>query len=86
MLCVFIRIASPFNINKKITLKYPKYAVTGFFQGTQEGVRNSRGKRAICVRGTVVLCLMFFVIFDSDRVDAFVDLFSGCGWFGWLAK
>ena len=35
-----------FNIKKKITLNYPKSAaVYGFLcQGTQEGVRNSRGK------------------------------------------
>ena len=33
-----------FNINKKITIDYPKSA--------QERVRNSRGKRAISVRAT----------------------------------
>ena len=39
-----------FNIKKKITLNYPKSAAIGFFsQATQEGVRNSRGKRAISV-------------------------------------
>ena len=32
---------------KKITLKYPKFAAMGFFQETQERVRNSCGKRAI---------------------------------------
>ena len=32
------------NIKKKITLNYPKSAATGFFQGTQERVRNSRSK------------------------------------------
>ena len=30
----------------------------GFFQGTQERVRNSRGKRAIGVRATEVLLYM----------------------------
>ena len=43
-----------FNIKKKITLNYPKSAVMGFFQGTQERVRNSGGKRAISVRATEV--------------------------------
>ena len=38
-----------FNIKKKITLNYPKSAAMGFFQETQERVRNSRGKRAISV-------------------------------------
>ena len=37
-----------FNINKKIALNYPKSAAIFFFlQGTQERVRNIRGKRAI---------------------------------------
>ena len=40
------------NIKEKIALTYPKSAVMGFFQGTQERVRNSRGKRAIRVRVT----------------------------------
>ena len=41
----------PFSIlKKKITQNYPKSADVCFFQGTQEGVRNSRGKRAISVR------------------------------------
>ena len=44
-----------FNIKKKITLNYPRSAAMGFFQGTQERVRNSRGKRAISVRITEVL-------------------------------
>ena len=35
----------PFSIyTKKITLNHPKFAAMGFFQGTQEQVRNSRGK------------------------------------------
>ena len=39
-----------FNMKKrKITLDYPKSAAVGFFQGTQERVRNSRGRRAIIV-------------------------------------
>ena len=43
-----------FNMNKKNTLNYPKSAAKGFFQGTQERVRNSRGKRAISVRAIEV--------------------------------
>ena len=34
-----------FNILKKINLNYPKSASMGFYSGTQERVRNSRGKR-----------------------------------------
>ena len=44
-----------FNMNMKNTLNYPKSAAMGFFQGTQELVRNSRGKRAISVRAIEVL-------------------------------
>ena len=49
-----------FNIKTKLTLNYPKSAAKGFFQGTQERVRNSRGKRAISVRATEVL--LFFTM------------------------
>ena len=42
-------------MNKKSILNYPKSAAMFFFQGTQELVRNSRGKRAISVRATEVL-------------------------------
>ena len=47
----------PFSIQKrkKITINYPKSAAVGIFQGTQELVRNSRGRRAISVRATEVL-------------------------------
>ena len=41
-----------FIINKKITPGHFKSAAMGFFLGTQERVRNSRGKRAIIVRAT----------------------------------
>ena len=41
-----------FDIKKKITLNYPKTAAMGFFQGTQERVRNSHDKRAISVHAT----------------------------------
>ena len=47
------------NIKKEIALNYSKYnnvcSFHGFFQGTQERVRNSRGKKAISVRATEVL-------------------------------
>ena len=46
----------PFSIiKKKITVNYSKSAAMGFFQGTQERVRDSRGKRAISVRAIEVL-------------------------------
>ena len=45
----------PFSIiKKKITLNYPRPAAMGFFQGTKERVRNSRGKRDISVRVLIV--------------------------------
>ena len=49
----------PFSICKgKIPLNYPKSAAMGFFQGTQDRVRNSRGKRAFGVRAIEVLLYM----------------------------
>ena len=44
-----------FNMKKKNTRNYPKSAAMGFFQGTQERVRKSHGKRAISVRAIEVL-------------------------------
>ena len=44
-----------FNINMKIILNYLNSAYMGFFLGTQERVRNSRGKLAISVRADEVL-------------------------------
>ena len=44
-----------FSIKKKITLNFPKSAAMDFFQGTQERVWNSQGKRAIRVRAIEVL-------------------------------
>ena len=44
-----------FQYKKKITLNYPKSAAMGFCQGTQERVRNSRGKQAFSVPATEVL-------------------------------
>ena len=51
-----------FSIKKKrkLTLSYPKSAVKGFFLGTQERVRNSRGKRVISVRAIGVLLYVVF--------------------------
>ena len=52
-----------FNIKKKITLNYPKSAAMGFFPGTQERVRNSRGKRAISIQAIEVL-----LYFEGDVI------------------
>ena len=49
-----------FHIKKKITINYPKATAFRFFQGTQERVRNSRGKRAISVRATEVV--MYIIV------------------------
>ena len=35
-----------FNLEKKMTLKYPKSTAMGFLQETQDRVRNSHGIRA----------------------------------------
>ena len=66
MLCVLIRITSSrrsneytqytiFKIQQNTTLNYTKSVAVRFFQGTQDRVRNSRGKRTISVRATEVL-------------------------------
>ena len=39
-----------FNMKKKNTQNYPKFAAMGHLQGIQERVRKIRGKRAISVR------------------------------------
>ena len=45
----------PFSLyKKKITLIIPNLQSVDFFLGTQERVRNSRGKRAISVRAIEV--------------------------------
>ena len=44
-----------FNMKTKDTLNYHKSAAMGFFQGTQELVRKSRGKRVSSVRAIKVL-------------------------------
>ena len=51
----------PFSIyKKKITLSCPKSGAMGFFQGTQERVRNSCGKRP-----SVFEPLKFYCIFQA---------------------
>ena len=56
------------NKKKKITLNYSKSAALGFFHGTQEGVRNSRGKRGIRVRPIeVLLYIVYLVCFKQSR-------------------
>ena len=50
----------PCHYKKKITQSYPNihvimFAAMGFFPGTQERVRNSRGKRASSARANEVL-------------------------------
>ena len=44
-----------FNIERKIDLNYLKSEAVRFFQGTQERVLNSRGKRVISVRAIEVV-------------------------------
>ena len=61
-----------FNMNKMNTLNYPKSAAMGFFQGTQERIRNSRGKRAINVRAIEVLLFVKYAnIFVARNVRSF---------------
>ena len=60
-----------FNMNKMNTLNYPTSAAQlwDFFQGTQERVRNSRGKRAISVRATEVPLYFENVIHGLNPLD-----------------
>ena len=57
-----------FNIKKKNILYYSKSEAIGFFQGTQELVRNSRGKRAISVRATEVLLYIYMPVIYSTAL------------------
>ena len=57
-----------FNMKKKNALNYPKSVAMGFFQGTQEQVRNSRGKRAINVRAIEVLLYFVMVPVSMDTM------------------
>ena len=57
----------PFSVQKKkIAINYPKFAAKGFFLGTQELIRNSRGKRAISVRATEVLLYVSKRLYTDD--------------------
>ena len=63
----------PFStIKKKITLIIPKSETKGFFLGTQEQVRNSRGKRAISVRATEVLLYSEFISIIVQIISTFL--------------
>ena len=55
-----------FSMKKKNTLNYPKSAAMGFFQGTQERVRKSHGKRAISVRAIEVLLYIVAGVLYSE--------------------
>ena len=52
---------------KKIAQNHQKSAAMGVFLGTQERVRNSRGKRAISVRATEVL--LYFRLSENISRD-----------------
>ena len=62
-----------FNIKKKHTLNYHKSAAKGFFLGTQERVRNSRGKRAISVRATEVLLYFTSIYYFKSQCLASLE-------------
>ena len=51
----------------------PNLQLWAFFQGTQERVRNSRGKRAISVRATEVLLYMLIEKHSNGIITARVD-------------
>ena len=74
MLCVPIRIASSNEYTQYITFNYikkkekhpknyPKIYSCDFFQGAQEHIRNSRGKRATKVRATECVLLLLVTSF-----------------------
>ena len=73
------------NIKRKMALNYPKSAAMDYlFQGTQEQVRNSRGKRAISVRATEVLLYLFcgkqnfiYITFQRRQNKSFNQLQKG---------
>ena len=68
----------PFSniIKKKITLNYLKSGIS--FQGTQEGIRNSRGKRAISVRAIeVLLYIVISMCSNFSRTTTVKTLNSG---------
>ena len=54
-----------FQHKKENNPKLSKSEAMGFFQGTQERVRNSCGKRAISVRATEGILYMQFVCYSQ---------------------
>ena len=59
-----------FHIKEKITHNFPKSEAMGFFQGTEERVRNSHGKRAISVQVIeVVQYLEYLTVPGSSYVS-----------------
>ena len=69
----------PFSIlKKKITVNYPRSAAMGFFQWTQELVRDNRGKRAISVRAIEVLLHKHFILrYNFTGVYTFCKCHNG---------
>ena len=63
----------PFSIyKKKFTLNYSKSAVRDFSKGTQERVRNSRGKRAIRVRATEGLLYLQLTVISQNNMATYL--------------
>ena len=61
----------PFSIKKrKLHLIIPNLQTRDFFLGTQERVRNSRGKRAISVRATEVLLYKGIALYGDKFIYA----------------
>ena len=54
-----------FNLKRKITLIIPNLQLWDFFQGTQERVRNSRGKRAVEVLLYLLIISFIYLLQDS---------------------
>ena len=68
-----------FIIQKKITPDYSNSAAMGFFSlGTQERVRNSRSKRAISVRATVVLLYLFASLDEESFLELCLFIIATC--------
>ena len=70
-----------FSIKKKMILNYPKSAAMGFFQGTQEQVRNSHGKQAISVRATEGL--QYFCLLTKAPVTRRMFCYELFEWLQW---
>ena len=64
-----------FNTYKKKSLNYCRSTAIGFFLGTQRRGRNSRCKRAICVRLVIEVCKgssLFSIKSNFDRRHAWL--------------